>query len=284
MTTPSEPARPTTAPLTTGPSTPPSQPSERRTTQRVADPTQTEFLTDYRPDEYPAFAVTVDVVMLTIRHGALSVLLIQRAEHPYRDQWALPGGFVGADEDLLAAARRELTEETSVRDTGHLEQLGTYGSPGRDPRMRVVSVAHLALLPQVDEPIAGSDARDARWWRVADVEPDMLAFDHARILSDAVERARAKLEYTTLATSFTDTRFTLGELQSVYEAVWGTGLHKANFRRKVLATPGFVVEADGARGVTGGRPAKLYTRGGATVLHPALLRGDTTHATSTETS
>jgi 8-oxo-dGTP diphosphatase len=218
-------------------------------------------------------AVTVDIVMLTIRDGRLSVLLVQRGVEPYAGRWALPGGFVDADEDLDAAAARELQEETGLeRVPGHLEQLRTYGAPDRDPRQRVVSVAYLALMPDPPAPRAGSDADDARWWAIEDL--DDLAFDHAQIIGDAVERARSKLEYTSLAASFTDEPFTLGELRRVYEAVWGAPLHAPNFRRKVLSTPGFVVplEEKAEPGDAGGRPAQLFRRGDATLLHPAFLR------------
>ena len=222
-------------------------------------------------------ALTVDLVLLTIRSGALQVLLVERAIGPFAGSWALPGGFVLADEDLDEAARRELREETGLDDVpGHLEQLRTYAAPGRDPRQRVITVAHLCLLPDLPAPVAGSDAAGAAWWPVADLLTEgapTLAFDHARIVAHGVERARAKLEYTTLATSFVAEPFTLAELRLVYEAVWGVALDPGNFRRKVLSTPGFVVDT-GTRTSTGrGRPAALYRRGPATDLHPAMLRG-----------
>jgi 8-oxo-dGTP diphosphatase len=223
-------------------------------------------------------AVTVDVVVLTIRSGRLSVLLVRRGAEPFLGEWALPCGFVAVDEDLDAAAARELCEETGLDEvTGHLEQLRTYGAPGRDPRMRIVSVAYVALMPDLPPPAAGSDADEARYWAVEDLEgPDapQLGFDHEDIVRDAVERARSKLEYTSLAASFTDDTFTLGDLRRVYEAVWGAPLHAPNFRRKVLSTPGFVVPLDerSAPGDAGGRPAQLFRRGEATLLHPAFLR------------
>ena len=223
-------------------------------------------------------AVTVDIVVLTIRGGRLSVLLVRRGAPPFEGQWALPGGFVETDEDLDAAAERELCEETGLDAVpGHLEQLRTYGAPGRDPRMRIVSIAYLALMPDLPSPSAGSDAAEARYWAVEDLDgPDgpPLAFDHDQIVRDAVERARSKLEYTSLAASFTDEPFTLGDLRRVYEAVWGAPLHAPNFRRKVLSTPGFVVPLDerSAPGDAGGRPAQLFRRGEAALLHPAFLR------------
>jgi 8-oxo-dGTP diphosphatase len=182
---------------------------------------------------------------------------------------------VGAGEDLDAAARRELAEEAGLHPQHHLEQLGSYGRPDRDPRMRVFSVAYLALLPDPPAPAAGTDAVDARFWPVDDLPTagagPALAFDHDQILSDAVERARAKLEYTNLATSLLSQPFTIAELRRVYEAVWGVELHPANFRRKVLATPGFVTPT-GEEAATGRGWAQLHTRGEGVALHPALLR------------
>ncbi|MER8225698.1 NUDIX domain-containing protein [Streptomyces sp. NPDC094143] len=220
------------------------------------------------------FAVTVDLAVFTLREGALHVLLVERGQEPYAGHRALPGGFVQPDESAETAARRELAEETGLSDVSglHLEQVRTYSEPGRDPRMRVVSVAFAALLPDAPEAHGGSDAARADWLPYG--TPGPLAFDHDRILADAHERVGAKLEYTRLATAFCPPEFTLGELQQVYEAVWGTPLDRPNFRRKVLATPGFVEPVPGAARLTGGRgkPAALYRAGTATTLHPPLLR------------
>ncbi|WP_189112381.1 NUDIX hydrolase [Pilimelia terevasa] len=217
------------------------------------------------------FRVAVDLVVLTVRDGTLAVLLVRRGIPPYRGRWALPGGFVLPDEDLPAAAARELAEETGLAGpAGHLEQLATYGRPARDPRGRVVSVAYLALLPDLPVPVAGSDAAAARW--VPRARIGALAFDHARILADGVERARAKLEYTPLATAFCPPEFTVGALREVYESVWGRPLDARNFHRKVTGTPGFVVPTGGADAGGRGRPARRYRRGPAALLHPPMLR------------
>ncbi|MDX2595652.1 NUDIX domain-containing protein [Streptomyces sp. WI03-4A] len=218
--------------------------------------------------------VTVDLAVLTVREGVLHVLLVERGQEPYAGRWALPGGFLLPHESAETAARRELAEETGLADVSglHLEQLRTYSEPDRDPRMRVVSVAFTALLPEPPEPRGGGDAAQARW--LPHTAARSLAFDHDRILADARDRIGARLENSRAATSFCPPEFTLGELQQVYEAVWGTALDRPNFRRKVLATPGFVEPVPGAARLTGGRgkPAALYRAGTATALHPPLLR------------
>lgn len=245
----------------------------------------------YDPSAFPPFAVTVDLTIFTIRDNRLHVLLVQRGADPHKGAWALPGGFVGAEEDLHTAAHRELREETGLELVdGHLEQLRTYGAPGRDPRMRVISVAYLVLAPDLPDPTPGTDADRARWWAVDDlalpglvggtdrVDADghrvPLAFDHAGILADAVDRAAAKIEYTSLATAFCQRLFTLVELQRVYEAVWGTALDRRNFRRWVEQTVGLAVPVEGhMRKGAVGRPATLYrARDGVVELHPPMLR------------
>jgi 8-oxo-dGTP diphosphatase len=228
----------------------------------------------YDPQGFPAAAVTVDLVVLTVRADRLHVLVVRRGEEPFAGREALPGGFVRPDEDLLDAAARELAEETGLTPaTVHLEQLASYGAPDRDPRMRVVTVAHLALVADPPEPRAGSDAAAARWAPVDEVSPG-LAFDHDRILGDGVGRARAKLEYTALATSFCGPSFTVAGLRRVYEAVWGRPLDPRNFHRKVTSAAGFLEPTGGTTTRDGGRPAQLYRPGTAAVLHPPLLRAD----------
>lgn len=246
----------------------------------------------YDPSAFPPFAVTVDLVVLTVRQHALCALAVRRGEPPFQGRWALPGGFVRADEDLTSAAARELKEETGLRahESGsstreaHLEQLATYGDPQRDPRMRVVSVAHLVLAPDLPSPTPGGDAHSVRWAQADTLiappggtgrdgeQPIPLAFDHDQILSDGVERARSKIEYSSLATAFCPPEFTVGELRRVYEAVWGVVLDPRNFHRKVTGTPGFLVPTGGSTTRQGGRPAQLFRAGGATLLNPPMLR------------
>ncbi|AVZ72221.1 NUDIX hydrolase [Streptomyces lunaelactis] len=239
------------------------------------------MIKDYDPGAFPPFAVTVDLAVFTVREGRLHVLLVERGEDPYKGAWALPGGFVRPKESAGQAARRELAEETSLSEETvaglHLEQLRTYSDPDRDPRMRVVSVAYTALVPDLPEPRGGGDAAHARWTPLASARG--LAFDHERILADAHHRIGAKLEYTCLATTFCPPEFTLGELQQVYETVWGVELDRPNFRRKVLTTPGFVEAVEGPPRRTGGRgkPAALYRAGAASALHPPLLRPEGRH-------
>ncbi len=233
----------------------------------------TNPLVDYRPGDHPPFAVTVDLVALTVRDDVLQVLLVTRGQEPFRGRFALPGGFVLPDEDLPEAAARELAEETGVRRVpGHLEQLATYGSPRRDPRMRVVSVAYLALAPSLPDPTAGSDASEAEWLPVSAAAASRLAFDHARILADGVERARGKLEYTSLATAFCPAAFTISQLRRVYEAVWGVPLDPRNFHRKVTGTPGLLQDTGDTVANGPGRPATLYCAGSARTLNPPLMR------------
>jgi 8-oxo-dGTP diphosphatase len=215
----------------------------------------------YDPARYERPSVTVDVVIFTLQEGSLHVLLIRRKRWPYEGCWAIPGGFIKLDESLEEAARRELEEETGVRDV-YLEQLYTFGEPGRDPRTRVISVAYFALIRADTQQIAAADdAADVSWFSV-DALPEQLAFDHNVILGQALERLRSKLEYTTLAFQLLPEAFTLSELQEVYEGILGERLDKRNFRRKVEGAPerGFpgIVEPTGRLRHGKGRPAELY--------------------------
>jgi 8-oxo-dGTP diphosphatase len=221
----------------------------------------------YDPSQFPAFAVTVDVVILTMSEGRLHVLLVRRGEAPFEGMWAIPGGFKRPTETLDDAAKRELVEETGVDAASLLTQFGAYGDPGRDPRMNVVTIAYLAVLRDVGAIVAGSDAADASLIPVSDVLNGRidLAFDHLRILRDAVERIRVELEVSGIATAFVGPTFTMAELRAVYEAIWGVQLDAANFRRSMVAEDGWVIPT-GRRarpGSAGGRPAELYRAGRA---------------------
>ncbi len=229
--------------------------------------TKTDMPQGYDPSQFPAFAVTVDVVILTMSAGMLHVLLVRRGEKPFEGMWAIPGGFKRPNETLDEAAKRELREETGVDAASLLAQFGAYGDPGRDPRMNVVTVAYLAVLRDVGAIAAGTDAADAALTSVSDVLNGklQLAFDHQRIVRDAIERVRVELEASGVATAFVGQTFTMAELRVVYEAIWGVQLDAANFRRSILAEEGWVVPT-GRRarpGSTGGRPAELYRAGRA---------------------
>lgn len=219
----------------------------------------------YDPSQYPPFAVTVDVVILTMSEGELHVLLVRRGQAPFEGEWAIPGGFKRPTETLDAAAKRELTEETGVDAARLLTQFGAYGDPDRDPRMNVVTVAYLAVLRDVGAVVAGSDAADARLVPVSDVlngEVE-LAFDHERIVRDAIARVRVELEVSGVATAFIGVTFTLAELRAVYEAVWGVQLDGANFRRSIVAEDGWVIPTSrmAQPGSAGGKPAELFRAG-----------------------
>ena len=222
--------------------------------------------------EYPVFYVTVDMAILTVHDDELQVLLVKRRNEPYAGKLALPGGFVDPGEDLHEAARRELREETGLTDVV-FEQLASYGAPGRDPRGRIVSVAHLAILPEPVSARAGDDASEAGWHPVEPLlrSRSRLGFDHKLILTDAVERVRTKLERTTLATSFMGEEFTLSDLRSVYEVVWGHPLDPGNFQRKVTKTEDFISETGQMRPSQGpGRPAGLF-RARRPGIHPLSI-------------
>lgn len=224
--------------------------------------------------EIAAVSMTVDLVIFTVHDDDLRVLLVERGKEPYLGQLALPGGHLRGNETLDDAALRELREETGV-DGGalHLEQLRTYSDPERDPRGRVITAAYLAFGPNLPAPVAGTDAREAYWKPVGSTLHGVtLAFDHASILRDAVERARTKLEYTTVATMFCVEPFTISDLRRVYEVIWGLSLDQSNFRRKITQADGFL-ESTGQRRIPAtGRPASLYRKGPASLLMPPFLR------------
>ncbi len=174
---------------------------------------------------------TVDIVIFTVREGSLQVLVVKRGVPPFEGQYAIPGGFLRQEESLEEAALRELYEETGVRNV-FLEQLYTFGDPKRDPRGRVVTVAYYALIASDKlSLVAGADAAEAQWFPANNLPP--LAFDHKAIVDYACQRLRNKLEYTTVGFQLLPEKFTLGELQAVYEAILGKHLDKRNFRRKI---------------------------------------------------
>jgi len=205
--------------------------------------------------EYPRPALTVDIVIFTLRENRLQLLLIQRREQPYAGMWALPGGFVRVDESLEEAASRELSEETGVSEA-YLEQLYTYGDVDRDPRGRVVTVAYFALIP-AGAPVrseGGSDARQARWHPLESLPA--LAFDHREIVTYALRRLRYKLEYTAACFELLPDEFTLSEIQQTYELILGEKLDKRNFRRRILEAG--IIEPTPRQRSGEGRPARLY--------------------------
>ena len=220
-------------------------------------PRPTERAVETAPDDisgYPRPAVTVDVLLFTIRDEKLQLALIKRGLAPFQNQWALPGGFVRIEEELEAAARREIEEETGVRDV-FLEQLYTFGACARDPRARVITVAYYALVPGEHLTLrADTDASDASWFALDNLPA--LAFDHAEIVRVGVERLKAKLEYSDIAYGLLPARFRLSELQRVYEIILGRELDKRNFRKRVVALG--LVEATGKFSSGAHRPAQLF--------------------------
>ena len=239
----------------------------------------------YDFNAYPRFAVTVDIVLLTIVETELKICLIQRGSDTYpvefRHRWALPGGFVRVDEDLHAAALRELAEETRInlKQPGHLEVFGAYGDPDRDSRGRIVSVAYWAITPDLPTPEGGSDASHAEFVPVAELEGGrlQLAFDHNQIAADGIKFARESLKHTTIATRFCPPEFTISDLREVYDAIWGTELKAGNFQRMVnpkdpkAKRKGFLIPVEGQTVHKGGRPAQLFTAGPAEYLRPPLM-------------
>lgn len=205
--------------------------------------------------DYPRPAVTVDCVVFGLDEGDLKVLLIRRKGEPFKGMWALPGGFVGMDETLEAAAARELREETGIGDF-YLEQLYTFGDPGRDPRGRVISVAYYALV-RLDRhrPQAATDADEAAWFSVSN--PPALAFDHSVILATALERLKGKVRYRPIGFELLPEKFTLSQLQRLYETVLERKLDKRNFRKRILAM-GLLEQTDEMQRDVAHRAARLY--------------------------
>jgi 8-oxo-dGTP diphosphatase len=184
--------------------------------------------------EHPHPAVTVDCVVFGFDETDLKLLLIQRDVDPFKGRWALPGGFVRMNEDLEEAARRELAEETGINQL-YLEQLYSFGDPARDPRERVISIAYYALVKLADHKLrAASDAADVAWFPVAELPK--LAFDHERIVETALRRLKGKVRYEPIGFELLPEKFTLGELQRLYEAVLEQTVDKRNFRKKIQGT------------------------------------------------
>jgi 8-oxo-dGTP diphosphatase len=230
-------------------------------------PEDRAFLAAYRPADFPRPSVTVDVVALTIVGERLRVLLVKRGAPPYRGRWALPGGFVRVSDDagdrgesLDEAVARELHEETGLtRRQVYLQQLGAFGDPDRDPRMRVITVAYYALVRPdlVPRVLAGGDASEAAW-----LEPSRkvdLAFDHAAIIEAARKRIRERIETTGIAESLVPTQFTIPELRTAYAIVKGEDQDPGNFRRRfqTMLEAGLVERAPGMR-ATSSKPAAVY--------------------------
>jgi 8-oxo-dGTP diphosphatase len=234
--------------------------------------TEADFLKGYDPTDYDRPSVAVDLVLMGIRDGVPAVLLVKREEHPHAGRWALPGGFVGIDEALDAAAERVLHAKAGIGQT-HLEQLYTFGAVNRDPRMRIITVAWLALL--AEEAFAAAlvvnpkllPARIEVPWvgetggPVTAIAPDGvaldLAFDHADILALAMLRLRGKLDYSDVGFALLPELFTLRQLQDVHEAILGTTLNKPAFRRRMLDKSWLAPTGTREEG-TSYRPAELF--------------------------
>ncbi|MHB8872482.1 MAG: NUDIX hydrolase [Myxococcaceae bacterium] len=227
------------------------------------------FLQRYKPGTWPRPSVTADLVVLTIVDALLRVLLVRRSEHPFKDAWALPGGFVRVGEgqkdqgeDLDAAAARELQEETGLDPRQvYLEQLYTFGQAGRDPRTRVITVAYYALVRPDLAPLvrAGGDAARVQWFDVSSLGKVPLAFDHQAIIAKALERIRGKLDYSDLAFNLVPQTFTIPELRSVHQIVTGAPQDPGNFRRRFnrMLDDGLIAKAPGKR-ITASKPATVY--------------------------
>lgn len=218
----------------------------------------------YNVDQYPPMFNTVDIALFSVIDGELGVMLIKRAEDPYKDCWALPGGYVDVniDEDALAAARRELEEETNLKDI-YLEQLYTFTKKGRDPReewanrpCRIFSIAHFALIDHLKvKAIAGSDASEVGWFKISKLPK--LSFDHGEIIKTAVNRIRNKINYTNVGFELVPAKFTIPELRQVLEQVLGRELNPANFRTKLLKLG--ILKDTGLKKAEGrGQPAPIY--------------------------
>lgn len=230
---------------------------------RIVPQEEQEFLNHYSPKDYDRPSVTADILVFSMIDKKLHILLIKRKGHPYKDYWAIPGGFVGINESVEDAAYRELKEETNI-DNAYLEQLYTFGNPNRDPRMRVISVAYIALVSASKmKESAGDDASEVCWFPVNDLleqleTEDILAFDHEEILHTAISRLRGKIHYTDIAFQLLPKEFTMRELMEVYEEILNTKLRLTNIIRDTAPRLIFTGEYR-KNDVVHCRPSKVYT-------------------------
>jgi 8-oxo-dGTP diphosphatase len=224
-------------------------------------------------ERLPSGSFTADVVILTIREERLEVLLVRRGKPPFAGMLAIPGGYLEPGENLWQTAERELKEETALDGLApHLELVGVYSEPGRDPRGRVVSGAFVAMIPDPPTARAGGDAAATQWLPVDEALKEPLAFDHRLILADAVDRTGKSFEQSTSALAFCRKEFTVSELRRVYEIVWGGKLDPGNFHRKVTRIQGFIERTGRTTVRDGGRPAELYRAGARKWLPPSISR------------
>lgn len=229
---------------------------------RVIPEDEQKFLQEYKPKDYAKPSVTADILVFSMIDNKLNILLVKRGGHPYKNYWAIPGGFVNMKESIKEAAYRELKEETGVDDV-YLEQLATFGEVDRDPRMRIISIAYIALVKSNDVTVvAGDDASDAQWFEVNELLKrleieDCLAFDHEEILKMAIKRLRGKAYYTNVLFSLLEDEFTLTALRTVFEEVFNKQLHASNFRREMLSSK--VIATGKTKKIEGIiRPSELY--------------------------
>lgn len=207
----------------------------------------------YDPDEFEHPSVTVDDIIFTVREGDLKVLQVKRDEKPFKGIWSIPGGFIDMEEPLEASAERILEEKTGVGSDVYLEQLYTFGDPGRDPRTRFITVSYFAIVN--NEKVSLENSESTEWHSVYSI-PE-LGFDHEKIINYALKRLRWKLEYTPAAFSFLPEEFTLTQLQDIYETVFNKEFDKRNFRKKIKKK-GLVEYTGKRRTDVSHRPPKLY--------------------------
>lgn len=206
-------------------------------------------------DKYEKPSVTVDVIIFTVTKGELKALLVKRDLEPFKDRWAIPGGFVRIHESLDEAAKRELEEETGVKDV-YLEQLYTFGDPNRDPRGRVITVSYLALINSDNVNLkAATDVSEVKWFSLKEIP--FLAFDHKKILEYALKRLKWKFEYTTVAFSLLQKRFSIGEVQRLYETVFDRSFDKRNFAKKLISLK--ILKEEGINREVSYRPPMTYS-------------------------